>query len=44
MENKSPLKTNEERLMFVILQNKVKTTEHSLLKIGDRYFKVRELG
>ena len=40
--NKSPL---TEKEIFVRLQNKIpRTGEKVIIKIGERYFKVRELG
>lgn len=43
MKNKSPL-TDKEKLIFIKNQNKVSRDEEVIIKISDKYFKVKELG
>lgn len=44
ISKKSATKTEKERLDLVILSNKIKTIGTTIVKLGDRYFKAKELG
>jgi hypothetical protein len=46
MKNKSPLKTDKEKIEFmrIVSDMKFNNDETKLIKIGDKYFKVKELG